>query len=153
MKYSHCTWKLWETLDDVIYLKRPFPSFSGRQPECWEIVSIQVTWGWFSATIRIELYLLLYKITSLLPRDSLLKTWDITKASPFGIFFTPIFVSPTKKWDYWSICLIFIFCLVLSLLPCVAYKSANTQRGNNLLFFYHFQNISLYLNYLQNLNS
>lgn len=76
---------------------------------------------------------------------------SFTKASPFGIFLTLIFVSPTKAVDCWNLCLIFTFCLASCLLAHVTYTPVSAWRGNGPLLFYHFQNTSLYLIYLQNL--
>lgn len=73
-----------------------------------------------------------------------------TKA-PFGIFFTPTFVLPAKKWDCWNLCWISTFCLDLDFLIYVSYTHKNTWRVNSPLIFYHYQDICLHFIYLHNL--
>lgn len=79
-----------------------------------------MTWCCFSDITRFELCLLACKTTTPLPRGSLLRAFNVNQGYffPFGIFFPTISVSPAKKGDYWNLCLIFIFCLILDILPC-----------------------------------
>ena len=78
-----------------------------------------MTWCCFSDITRFELCLLACKTTTPLPRGSLLRAFNVNQGYffPFGIFFPTISVSPAKKGDYWNLCLIFIFCLILDILP------------------------------------
>lgn len=79
-----------------------------------------MTWCCFSGITRFELCLLACKTTTPLPRSSLLRAFYVNQGYffPFEIFFPTISVSPAKKGDYWNLCLIFIFCLILDILPC-----------------------------------
>lgn len=97
---------MWEALDHNIYLQRLNTHF--------------LTASQISDITRFELCLLACKTTTPLPRGSLLRAYNANQVYffPFGIFFPTISVSPAKKGDYWNLCLIFIFCLILDILPC-----------------------------------